>query len=77
MSLAEAAAPIAYGRRDEFLRAIAAAVEQAGVGSGVGVGLVHRVAREVQGFVLEAQRKTSLAAAPRHDRARQAAQVGR
>jgi hypothetical protein len=62
----------AYGRRAEFLAAVATAVEQAGVGSGV--GLVHRVAREVQGrFVLEAQRETSLAAAPGHLRARQAA----
>jgi hypothetical protein len=66
------AAPIAYERRREFMEAVAAAVEQAGVGSGV--GLVHRVAREVQGrFVLEAQRETSLAAALRHLRARQAA----
>jgi hypothetical protein len=66
------AAPIAYERRREFMEAVAAAAEQAGVGSGV--GLVHRVAREVQGrFVLEAQRETSLAAAPRHLRARQAA----
>lgn len=41
------------------------AVERACVGSGVGVGLVHRVAREVQGrFVLEPQRETSRAAAP-------------
>ena len=68
------AAPIAYARRREFMEAVAAAVEQAGVGSGVGVGLVHRVAREVQGrFMLEAQRKTTLAAAPRHLRARQGA----
>ena len=59
-------APIAFGRRAEFLQAVAAAVEQAGVGSGVGVGLVHRVAREVQGrLVLEAQRETSVAASPR------------
>src|SRR5262245_34958409 len=68
------AAPIAYGRRREFMEAVATAVAQAGVGSGVGVGLVHRVAREFQrSFVLEAQRETSLAAAPRHLRARQAA----
>jgi hypothetical protein len=38
------AAPIAYGRRDEFLQAVAAAVAQ--TGNGAGVGLVHRVARE-------------------------------
>jgi hypothetical protein len=55
------AAPIAFGRRAEFLQAVAVAVEQAGVGSGVGVGLMHRVAREVQGrFVLEAQRDGSV-----------------
>jgi hypothetical protein len=32
------ASPIAYGRRREFIEAVAAAVEQAGVGSGVGLG---------------------------------------
>jgi hypothetical protein len=63
-------APIAYGRRREFIEAVAAAVTQAG--SAAGVGLVHRVAGEVQRrFVLEAQRETSLAAAPRHLQARQ------
>jgi hypothetical protein len=66
------ATPIAFGRRREFMEAVAAAVEQAG--GGAGVGLVHRVAREVQGrFVLEAQRETSLAVTPRHLRARAAA----
>jgi hypothetical protein len=67
------AAPIA-SRAGVSMEAVVAAVEQAGVGSGIGVGLMHRVAREVQGrFVLEAQRKTSLAAAPRHLAARQGA----
>jgi hypothetical protein len=65
------AAPIAYGRRREFIEAAAAAVEQAG--SGAGVGLMHRVARQVQSqFILEAQRETSLAERPRHLKGRAA-----
>jgi hypothetical protein len=71
-SLAE---PIAFGRRHEFLQEVAATIEKAGgVGSGVGVGLVHRVARQVQArFVVSAQRETSIAAEPRHLTARTAA----
>jgi hypothetical protein len=68
------AAPIAFGRRAEFLQAVADALEKSGGGSGV--GLVHRVAREVQrGFTLEAQREASLAAAPRHMASRPALRV--
>jgi hypothetical protein len=54
--------PIAYGRRHEFMLAVAAAVEQAGGG----VGLIYRVGREVQSkFVISAQRETSASAEPR------------
>jgi hypothetical protein len=57
--------PIAFGRRAEFMQAVADVLEESGGGSGV--GLVHRVARQVQGrFVLEAQRETSIAAGARH-----------
>jgi hypothetical protein len=38
--------PIACGRRREFLHEVATAVEQAGVGAGV--GLVHHIARQIQ-----------------------------
>lgn len=64
------AEPVAFGRRDEFLQAVASAL----AGSAqVGPGEVYRRAREVQArFVLTAQRETSLAAAPR-PRLRQAA----
>ena len=63
------AEPIAYGRRDEFLQAVAATLASC---PQVGPGEVYRRARELQrNFVLEAQRETS--AEPRHLRARQAA----
>jgi hypothetical protein len=65
------AAPIAFGRRREFMEAVAATL--AGCPQ-VGPGEVHRRAKELQrNFVVEAQRETSLAERPRHLRARQAA----
>jgi hypothetical protein len=65
------AAPIAFGRRDEFLQAVASTL--AGRPQ-TGPGEVYRVAREVQlTFVVEAQRETSLAERPRHLTPRQAA----
>lgn len=58
------AAPIAYGRRHEFLQAVAATL--AGCPQ-VGPGEVYRRAAGLQkNFVLTAQRETSPAAAPRH-----------
>lgn len=53
------AAPIAYGRRHEFLQAVADALERLGGGSGV--GLVHRVAREVQGQFIAAEQRENVA----------------
>jgi hypothetical protein len=44
--LRELAEPIAWGQRQAFLQAVAAEIECAG--GGVGVGLVHRVGRAVQ-----------------------------
>jgi hypothetical protein len=58
------AAPIAYGRRDEFLQAVASTL----AGSPqVGPGEIYRAAREVQRhFTLGAQREAEIASAPRH-----------
>jgi hypothetical protein len=68
--LHQLAAPIAYGRRDEFMRAVTAALP---AHSSPGVGLVHRVARQIQrDFVVEARRETEIGAAPRHLAARAA-----
>jgi hypothetical protein len=67
------AAPIAWGRRQEFLDQVAAALAAC---PQPGPGSVHRVARELQKhFTLTAQRETSLAAAPRHLAARASVQV--
>jgi hypothetical protein len=58
------AAPIAYGRRDEFLHAVTAALASC---PEPGPGVVYRTAREIQQtFTLGAQRETAIAAAPRH-----------
>jgi hypothetical protein len=58
------AAPIAYGRREEFLHAMTAALASCPQPS---PGVVYRTARELQkGFTLEAQNAASAAAAPRH-----------
>jgi hypothetical protein len=62
------AAPIAYGRRDEFMQAVAAALASC---PQPGPGVVYRTAREIQrSFTLGAQRETAIAAAPRHLAAR-------
>jgi hypothetical protein len=56
-----AAAPIAFGERNRFLRELAAELAQY-TRSEIGPGLVHRAAAVVQrGFVLEARREVSLA----------------
>jgi hypothetical protein len=71
--LHQLAAPIAWGRRQEFLDQVAAALAAC---PHSGPGAVHRTAREIQrSFTLGAQRETSLAAAPRHLAARAAVQV--
>lgn len=50
-----AARPIAFGERDRFLRELAAELGQY-PHSEIGVGLVHRLARQVQrDFVIEAR----------------------
>ena len=67
------AAPIAYGRRDEFLHAVTAALASC---PQPGPGVVYRTARDLQrNFTLEAQKETSAAAAPRHLAARSSVQV--
>jgi hypothetical protein len=67
------AAPIAYGRRDEFLHAVTAALASC---PQPGPGVVYRTARDLQrNFTLEAQKATSAAAAPRHLAARSSVQV--
>ena len=64
-----AAAPIALGERDRFLRELADELVQHSK-SKIGPGLVHRVARQVQcGFVLEARRVASDRETPRPWRA--------
>jgi hypothetical protein len=64
------AAPITYGRRDEFLQALTAALISC---PQPGPGLVYPTAREIQrSFTLSAQRETAIAAVPRHLAARTA-----
>jgi hypothetical protein len=63
--LHQLAAPIAYGRREEFLQAVAGALVSC---PEPGPGAVYRTAREIQrGFTLGAQKETAIAATPRHD----------
>jgi hypothetical protein len=58
------AAPIAWGRRDEFMQAVANALASC---PEPGPGVVYRTARELQrNFTLGVQRETAIAAAPRH-----------
>ena len=53
--LDQLAAPIAFNQREQFLRAVADAL--AGVPE-PGPGVIHRVARGIQGrFIVEAQRE--------------------
>ena len=62
------AAPIAHGRRDEFLQAVAVALADC---PQPGVGVVYRTARELQrSFTLEARRETEAPDRPRHLAAR-------
>jgi hypothetical protein len=71
--LHQLAAPIAWGRRQEFLDQVAAALATCPQS---GPGAVHRTAREIQrNFTLSAQRETVVAAAPRYLAARSSAQV--
>jgi hypothetical protein len=68
--LHQLAAPIAFNRRDEFLQAVA---DVLAAHAQPGVGLVHRVARDLQrDFTLEARRETELPDRPRHLAARTA-----
>jgi hypothetical protein len=56
-TLRQLSEPVAYGRRAEFLRQVAAELEACGQAGEDGVGLVHRVGAQVQRrFVLEAKR---------------------
>jgi len=68
------AAPIAYGRRDEFLQAVASAL----AGSPqVGPGEVYRAARDIQHrFTIQSRREAEIASTPRHLPGR-AVQAGR
>jgi hypothetical protein len=69
-AIMQAAAPIHPLQRDAFLKVLAAELERHPV---VGPGLVHRLAAQLQRtFTVEAHAETSLAAEPRHLRARQA-----
>jgi hypothetical protein len=66
-----AARPIHPLQRDDFLRSLAAELAQHPV---IGPGLVHRLAADLQRrFMVEARAETSLASAPRHLTAREAA----
>jgi len=65
------AAPIAFDKRQEFLQQVATKLAAC---PHRGPGALHQIAARLQrGFTLTSQRETSLAAAPRHLRARQAA----
>jgi hypothetical protein len=62
------AAPIAWGRRQEFLQAVTNALASC---PQPGPGVVYRTAREIQrSFTLGAQHEAAIAAAPRHLAAR-------
>jgi hypothetical protein len=74
-----AVAPIAFGERDRFLRELADELAQYPRGE-IGVGLVHRLARQLQrGFVLQARKETETGSGvPKYSRtAQREARAGR
>jgi hypothetical protein len=59
------ALPIAWGQRGQFLERVADALASC---PEPGPGVVYRAAREIQrSFTVQAQKETTVAAAPRHD----------